>query len=115
PKTGAGMINAIDLRVGDPHKALTLHNLFKRTAWPGQERTSCAEPFGELRITTHSGWVETFAIICAKNAVDCLAKAGRLFEKRIESRGEVAGRGVDDSQYFGGRGLLLQCFARLGH
>src|SRR5215469_10572261 len=35
-------------------------------------------------------------------------------EHRIEDRGEVAGRGIDDLQYFGGRGLLLQSLARLG-
>src|SRR5262249_22173442 len=32
----------------------------------------------------------------------------------VEDRGEVAGRGIDDLQYLGGRGLLLQCLARLG-
>src|SRR5262249_33492621 len=42
------------------------------------------------------------------------AKAVRLLQDRIEDRCEVAGRGIDDLQHFGGRGLLLQGLARLG-
>ena len=38
----------------------------------------------------------------------------RLFEHRVEHRREVAGRGIDDLQHLGGRGLLLQRLARLG-
>src|SRR5260370_20786201 len=41
------------------------------------------------------------------------AKGVCLFEHRVEDWGEVAGRGVDDLQYLGGCGLLIQCFARL--
>ena len=43
-----------------------------------------------------------------------LAKPYRPVEHRVEHRGEVAGRGIDDLQYLGGRGLLLQRLARLG-
>ena len=35
-------------------------------------------------------------------------KRVRLFQHRVEHRREVAGRGIDDLQHFGGRGLLLQ-------
>src|SRR5436190_1005114 len=42
------------------------------------------------------------------------AEAMSLLQDRVEHRREVAGRGVDDLQYLGGRGLLLQCLARLG-
>jgi hypothetical protein len=38
----------------------------------------------------------------------------RLVEHRIEDRGEVAGRGVDDLQHLGARGLLLQRLVTLG-
>src|SRR5215813_4494522 len=38
----------------------------------------------------------------------------RLFQYRLEHRREIARRGIDDLQYLGGCGLLLQCFARLG-
>ena len=37
-----------------------------------------------------------------------------LFEDCVEYRGQIAGGGVDDLQYLGGRSLLLQCLARLG-
>ncbi len=40
--------------------------------------------------------------------------ARRLIQHRVEHRREVAGRAVDDLQYLGGRGLLLQGLARLG-
>src|SRR5204863_5656493 len=43
-----------------------------------------------------------------------LAQPHRLFEHRVEHRREVAGRGIDNPQHLGGRGLLLQRFARLG-
>ena len=35
-----------------------------------------------------------------------------LFEHRVEYRREVAGRGIDDLQHFGGRGLLFQRLAK---
>jgi hypothetical protein len=35
-------------------------------------------------------------------------------DHRVEDRGEVAGRRIDDLQYLGGRGLLFQGLARLG-
>src|SRR5215831_5823595 len=38
----------------------------------------------------------------------------RLIQYCIEHRGEIAGRGVDDLQYLGRRGLLLQRVAGLG-
>jgi hypothetical protein len=43
-----------------------------------------------------------------------VAQTHRPFEHRVEHRRELAGRGIDDTQYLGGCGLLLQCLARLG-
>jgi hypothetical protein len=43
-----------------------------------------------------------------KNAKACLTEARRPFKHRIEHRREIAGRRIDDLQYFGGRGLLLE-------
>ena len=37
-----------------------------------------------------------------------------LFQDRVEYWREVAGRGIDDLQYLGGRGLPFQGLARLG-
>ena len=36
------------------------------------------------------------------------AQQHRLFQHRIEHGRKVAGRGIDDLQHFGGRGLLLK-------
>ena len=41
-------------------------------------------------------------------------KTVRLFQDSVEHRGEIAGRGIDDLEYLGGRGLLLQSLVRLG-
>ena len=41
-------------------------------------------------------------------------KARAPFPRSRRTPGEVAGRGVDDLQHLGGRGLLLQSLARLG-
>ena len=42
------------------------------------------------------------------------AQAHRPFQHHVEYRPEVAGRGVDDLQYLGGRGLPLQRLVTLG-
>ena len=44
-----------------------------------------------------------------------VAQPDRLFEHRVEHRGEIAGRGIDDLQDLGGRGLLVQRLAGLGN
>ena len=43
-----------------------------------------------------------------------LAQAKRFFQHRVEHRREIAGRSVNDPQYLGRSGLLLQCLAGLG-
>src|SRR5215472_5891554 len=44
----------------------------------------------------------------------CATEGMRLLQNRVEYRREIAGRGIDDLQHLGGRGLLLQRLARLG-
>ena len=58
--------------------------------------------------------LEHVAVSKSKVSRSGLAQPHRLFEHRVEYRREVAGRGIDDLQYLGGRGLLLQRLARLG-
>src|SRR6516162_6377123 len=41
------------------------------------------------------------------------AKLMRLLQDHLEDRREVAGRGIDDLQDLSGRGLLIQCLARI--
>ena len=46
--------------------------------------------------------------------MSAVTEAVRLFQYRVEHRREVAGRGIDDLQHLGGRGLLLQRLVALG-
>ena len=57
---------------------------------------------------------ETLAVIGQHDAERGLAQPRCLFEHRVEHRREVAGRGVDDPQHLGGRGLLLQRLGQFG-
>ena len=57
---------------------------------------------------------ETLAVVGLQAADSGAAQRVRLFQHRVEHRREVAGRGIDDPQHLGGRGLLLQGLARLG-
>ena len=43
-----------------------------------------------------------------------LAQPRRSLDHCLEHRREIAGRGIDDAQHLGRRGLLLQRLARLG-
>jgi hypothetical protein len=57
---------------------------------------------------------EEFAVIKCQPAIGDPTKAVRLLQYRIEYRGEVAGRGIDDLQYLGGCDLLLKRLVTLG-
>ena len=59
-------------------------------------------------IRTHSLPIER-----VEDAKRGIAQPDCLLEHRVEHRGEVARRGIDDLQYLGGRSLLLQRLARL--
>jgi hypothetical protein len=58
--------------------------------------------------------MQLLAVVELQASMSGAAKGVCLFQHCIEYRRELAGRGVDDLQYFGGRGLLLQRLARLG-
>jgi len=62
---------------------------------------------------SHSDRRKGLSVIGPEIADVGLAQAHRVFEHGVEYRREIARRGIDDLQYLGGRGLLLQCFARL--
>ena len=69
--------------------------------------------FSDKQVAPCDGAKE-FAVIGQQGPVRRFAKGVRLFQYRIEHRGEIAGRAIDDLQYLGRRGLLLQGLARLG-
>ena len=58
--------------------------------------------------------VEVLAVIGQQAAKGRLAQKHRLFEDRVEHRGEVAGRGVDNLADLGGGGLAGQRRVALG-
>src|SRR3979411_3490733 len=59
--------------------------------------------------------MEQFAIEGAQHRVGSAAEPPRSLNHRVEHRGEVAGRGIDDAEHLGGRGVLLQGLTRLGN
>ena len=58
--------------------------------------------------------MHVFTVIGPEGTQLCLAEARRPFEHRVEHRGEVAGRGIDDLQYLRGCGLLSESLITLG-
>jgi len=67
-----------------------------------------------FRETTRGDRWHTLAIIKTERTECGPAQCVCLFQYRVEYWRKVAGRAVDDLQYFGGGGLLLQSLARLG-
>jgi len=55
----------------------------------------------------HRDRAKLLPVVCLKATMGNAAQRHRLVEHRIEHRGEIAGRAVDDLQHLGGRGLLL--------
>src|SRR5215472_2961960 len=74
-------------------------------AQPAHQRLGCATDCNRAKI---------FAIEELQAPDVDPAKAERLLQYRLEHRCEVTGRGVDDLQDLGGRGLLIQRLAGLG-
>src|SRR5947207_9350206 len=62
-----------------------------------------------------SSQTEPFTIIGSQFAEGRPTEPQCPFQHRLEHRHKIARRGVDDAQYLGGGGLLLQGFARLGN
>jgi hypothetical protein len=57
---------------------------------------------------------EVLAVIGHQSSVRRAAEGVRLFQYRVEHRGKLSGRGINDLQHLGGCGLLLQGLARFG-
>src|SRR5262249_29204722 len=70
--------------------------------------------FEGVRHATSCGAVEPFAVERIEDAERGLTQSHRFFEHRVEHWREIARRSIDYAEYFGGRRLLLQGFARLG-
>ena len=83
-----------------------------RMVWPCERPGAAPRPI--VRGSRGRDQRKQFAVVRSQGAVVGIAERMRLIENRVEHRREVAGRGIDDLQDLGGRGLLLQCLARLG-
>src|SRR5690242_11171342 len=78
-------------------------------------RKPVSQPLRPLvRPAAHGHRVEMLAFAEQQASNVSAAQDVRLLQYRIKYRDEIARRGVDDLQYLGGRGLLLQGLARLG-
>src|SRR6516162_655260 len=62
----------------------------------------------------HSDRPHFLAVIELQAAVSDRAKAVRLLQDRVKYWREISGRGIDDLQHLGGRGLSVQRFLLLG-
>ena len=83
------------------------HKIRRTMRLPHQRRHVFGHPMGGRRS-------QVFPVIKVQRAIGGRTQPHRLFEDRVEHRCEVAGRGIDDLQDLGGRGLLLQRLARFG-
>src|SRR5215468_7555174 len=76
-------------------------------------RTSCQKLRERRWDTPERSGMSQLPLKGPKNAERCLTEPHCLFQHRVEHRGKIAGRAIDDPQHLSGCGLLLQCFARL--
>jgi hypothetical protein len=57
---------------------------------------------------------ERLAVVAPQSPACGIAQAPRFLEHRLEHGFQVAGRGIDDLQHLGGRGLLSERLVTLG-
>src|SRR5215472_13837121 len=100
--------------VSEMDNPLAPQDAFEYAAFRRTERTLLPPIIGKGGLAVSSGKTEPFRLPDEQITVSRPAKGMRLFENCIEYRREIAGRGIDDLQHLGGRGLLLQSLSRLG-
>ncbi len=99
-------------QIGNVHETRAGHQWL--AGWRVGTPVAVPQPVGErLRHSAHGDRPEMLVIIKKQTPLRGAAKGVRLLEYRIEYRGEVTGRTVDDPQYLGRRGLLVERLARL--
>jgi hypothetical protein len=75
----------------------------------GRPYLDCLPPcLGETLLAVDGDDTEIFPVANYQTAVGCAAKSVSLLQYCVKDRREVAGRGVDDLQHLGGRGLSSQ-------
>src|SRR5215813_4960605 len=84
------------------------------SAGPGPPRSILTRPFVKFGMAGDGCEMKGFAIVGSDVPAFRLTQPQGLFEHRVEYWPEIALRRVDDLQYFGSGGLLLQCLSGLG-
>src|SRR5215831_16441881 len=86
----------------------------QRSTWTRSNRAELRRPFDIARWTANRGEMKKFAVMGKHVTVSRLTEPDRSLEHRVEDRGKVAGRGIDDLQHLGGRDLPLMRLVALG-
>ena len=110
----AAAVNVGISRIRDLDDAFSLHHPVKDSAWCRSDWSLLEQPLDEFRVPPGCDRTTEITLDPKDVAIRCTAQTQRLLQNRIEYRGEVTGRAVDDLQYFGGRGLPLQPSITLG-
>jgi hypothetical protein len=113
----AGNTRSIDFVIGyidDLDGIFAGSNPGYRRSRRGSDRPGLTHPSNVFRIAVPSHEMETLAIKRCQATVGSAAQSQCFLEHCLEYWGEVAGRGVDDLQDLGGRGLPLQRLVTLG-
>jgi hypothetical protein len=111
---GTCPINLVARYVGDMDDLLAPDHALHRSAGPGPPRAILARPCVKFGMASDGCEMKVFAIVDDDVPAFRLTQPQGFFEHRIEDRGEIAGRGIDDLQYLCRRGLPLQRLVALG-
>ena len=115
PPTRGGPITLIGGRIGDADNPFARQNSSHRgIVAVRSDGATLSDPIAEPWIAVHRAKMKALTIPGSENAKGRLAQPRCLFKHCVEHRREVAGRGINDLQNLGSRGLLLQRLARLG-
>jgi len=99
--------------IRDMDQAFTLQQPFVRGAGIAWERLT--QRFRELfRQSVRRNCPEVISLTDNQSAIGGAAEGVRRLQYRVEHRGKVARRGVDNLQYLSGRGFPLERFVTLG-
>jgi hypothetical protein len=113
-ETRTCMVDVLFLDVRNVDYSLPAADSSQWRTWTRSHRAELRRPFDIARRAANRGEVEELAVIGKHVTVSRLAKPDRPFEHCVEHRREIAGRGVDDLQHLGGRGLLSARFCEFG-
>src|SRR5215469_416940 len=108
-ESGGNADSLLARRICEPNNILAAHYPPRRRGIMSRcPRTIIPGPIGKLRVALCSDEMEALAVPGSEKAKGCFTQPQRLLQHRVEHRGEIAGRRIDDLQYVGGRGLLCE-------